>query len=607
MATIAHASTGASYSAVQSARGQATEKARSAPTEPNGNLRGYGAQSAVQDDANYSNNDSSPNFGALAERMSTLVWHYNEHGPAALTQEELKEVAELCSITGRKLIDAGGMAQQISKSGRTILEGCKVLKKKTFDFHTRAIRAIAPKANYRKRKYDETIPDGYQWLLCSEHVATLAFFNVDLLAKLHQNKTRDQVRVLLAQALWERFHLAHQEALKESRQSTQLDTPRIRREDIVKAASNDWKLPRPAWVSTLVLPTWMEDMAGLPCLPSVWTARLMELDQGRLQCTAHDLCTDMDNTLDALWLRCQQPGGDMKVRVHGLPSPPRLEFSAQKPTEARKLKYETVEDLSNLPNGDRPSCISLIRDYENEESTRDETIAFTFPTEISPPQDAEQWMEKVIQEPPTNPLTYYVVNPREQPGTEQDMSRLQSILHPGMRLEGRRRLDGINTALYFASAEPYTGSALHVEDAELGSLNLLVAGAPKIWLTVPPSESSKVEKLVRLHCKKPNSRALAADRTKCSQAVRHAHVLFAPSTLRKVGIAYRMRVQEADDLIVTAPGAYHQVINMGPSFAEAINHEPKDSPDTRPGYKWCGQRRGQCGNVGLTAKMFSMK
>ncbi|KAF2189952.1 transcription factor jumonji, partial [Zopfia rhizophila CBS 207.26] len=123
-------------------------------------------------------------------------------------------------------------------------------------------------------------------------------------------------------------------------------------------------------------------------------------------------------------------------------------------------------------------------------------------------------------------------------------------------------LPGINTVYVYISLGEYTPSVLHIEDAKLGSVNLVHAGAPKIWLIIDEQCAEKLEeKLFELHRVKKG----------CSQAVRHLSTLISPKELDDWGIPYHLVCCKAGQMVETKPGSYHQVVNMGHNIAESVD------------------------------------
>ncbi|KAF2786627.1 transcription factor jumonji, partial [Melanomma pulvis-pyrius CBS 109.77] len=123
---------------------------------------------------------------------------------------------------------------------------------------------------------------------------------------------------------------------------------------------------------------------------------------------------------------------------------------------------------------------------------------------------------------------------------------------------------GVTTPYLYYSDESNTPATMHVEDAGLGSVNLLVAGAPKVWLFIPPSRKSDFEQLMqRLF---PET-----ELSSCSQHVRHIGIVILAKTLRENQISFSLVHQHIGDMVVTLNDAYHQVLNEGPNAAVAIN------------------------------------
>ncbi len=55
------------------------------------------------------------------------------------------------------------------------------------------------------------------------------------------------------------------------------------------------------------------------------------------------------------------------------------------------------------------------------------------------------------------------------------------------------------------------------------------------------------------------------------------------------GIAFELVEQRASDLIITAPGAYHQVLNAGATVAEAIHYADGAAAGRLAGYCQCSR------------------
>ncbi|KAL2132000.1 hypothetical protein VTI74DRAFT_4332 [Chaetomium olivicolor] len=153
-------------------------------------------------------------------------------------------------------------------------------------------------------------------------------------------------------------------------------------------------------------------------------------------------------------------------------------------------------------------------------------------------------------------------------------------LSPGekLRRRGRARLEGINSQYVYFNLAGKTITTMHREDAHVRSENLLRSGEHKFWCFVKPAFSRKLEE--RLALEYPDMRC-------CSQAVRHLSLNIPPAKLDEWGIEYTLDYCVPGQAVVTEPGTYHQVLNLGPNYAVAINVEYHSSPDMPLGYRFC--------------------
>jgi len=104
-----------------------------------------------------------------------------------------------------------------------------------------------------------------------------------------------------------------------------------------------------------------------------------------------------------------------------------------------------------------------------------------------------------------------------------------------------------------------------VEDAWLYSKNIVRQGW-KLWLLFRPQDKSKIEaKLAEL---------LEIPDIPNSDFIRDHALFIAPELFRRWNIEYKIQLQGPGDMIVTYPGAYHQVLNITDTLAEAINFAP---------------------------------
>ncbi len=153
---------------------------------------------------------------------------------------------------------------------------------------------------------------------------------------------------------------------------------------------------------------------------------------------------------------------------------------------------------------------------------------------------------------------------------------------------------GIHTPFLYVAATGDHGAAapfaLHLEDSVLYSLNYLHMGASKFWVVVHPYDRERLKRRLRDSYRPkshndPNPRA-------CSQFVRHMSVWVPVETLDRWDIRYTALEQLPGDLVVTAPGSYHQGWNAGWNVAEAINYGDGRSPSRTRDYCYC--REGRC-------------
>lgn len=104
--------------------------------------------------------------------------------------------------------------------------------------------------------------------------------------------------------------------------------------------------------------------------------------------------------------------------------------------------------------------------------------------------------------------------------------------------------------------------AIHCEDSDLASMNILHFGAAKTWYCVPESEGPKLEKLLK---------DLLGNQFDCPTIVRHKCFLVPPSILFKYGIKFTKITQHAGEIIFTMYKAYHWGFNNGLNICESSN------------------------------------
>ncbi|KAM7208964.1 hypothetical protein V8F20_000842 [Naviculisporaceae sp. PSN 640] len=171
-------------------------------------------------------------------------------------------------------------------------------------------------------------------------------------------------------------------------------------------------------------------------------------------------------------------------------------------------------------------------------------------------------------------------------------------LSPGekLRQRGEGVLEGINTQYVYFNLTGKTITTMHREDAHVRSENILRSGENKFWCFVKPGSTAKLEEA--MHRAYPEMR-------NCSQAVRHLSRHIPPFQLDEWGVEYTLDYCTPGQAVVTEPGTYHQVLNLGPNYAIAINLEYMSSPDDPPDYVFCDR---QCPDkFSISAKDFQIR
>lgn len=191
-------------------------------------------------------------------------------------------------------------------------------------------------------------------------------------------------------------------------------------------------------------------------------------------------------------------------------------------------------------------------------------------------------------------LRYYI---DELQSTQNDyLDGLYNLFRPaGAVIAAKgKAVPGVTTPYLYYSDESNTPATMHVEDAGLGSVNLLVAGAPKVWLVIPPASKSDFEQLMQRLFPE-------AMLSSCSQHVRHIGILILTKALRDNQISFSLVHQHVGDMVVTLKDAYHEVLNEGPNAAVAINIPDPHLAMCPPTYKWCTKSCG--GNAYIRANL----
>ncbi|KAH7061863.1 JmjC domain, hydroxylase-domain-containing protein, partial [Paraphoma chrysanthemicola] len=189
-----------------------------------------------------------------------------------------------------------------------------------------------------------------------------------------------------------------------------------------------------------------------------------------------------------------------------------------------------------------------------------------------------QSFQEFCDSPPTSPLSY-LIGPTS---IFNGASPYTELLSAGSWMKEALVQDvpGVSTSyLYISCSNQPTATNIHFEDCEWLSANIMIAGAPKLWLCIEPSSNPRFEA-----CMEQRYTGLLGS---CSQRIRHLNAIVPPRLLDDWGVKYHITACNPGTLIFTLPKTYHEVLNMGPNFAEAINFMTVDSAAIPNGYTFC--------------------
>lgn len=125
------------------------------------------------------------------------------------------------------------------------------------------------------------------------------------------------------------------------------------------------------------------------------------------------------------------------------------------------------------------------------------------------------------------------------------------------------RIPGVQSSYVMVGMEG-TWFCIHREDSDIGSMNILLEGDPKIWYILPYKEAEKVEKIFK---------ELLGDLQyeMCPTVIRHKCFIIAPWIMQKHGIQFTKHIQHPGEIMFTLYGAYHFGFNAGFNVCEAAN------------------------------------
>jgi hypothetical protein len=240
-----------------------------------------------------------------------------------------------------------------------------------------------------------------------------------------------------------------------------------------------------------------------------------------------------------------------------------------------RLKYNTV-------SLDRPGIMKIYSDSAVPPTVPCSTFTQTPRVEYTH-SELEAIYESFCNANSTSTPQWYVIGPSKEVLGEQ--YRDFNLLSPGPYLQQclTTVIEGVNSTYVYASySQGQTATAMHYEDCHWGSINLMLYGAPKLWLSVEPADNKALEDGLR--------KLFPESTYTCSQRVRHLDVLLAPSVLRQLGVKYHVKACYPGELIFTTQATYHQIINMGANVATAINFMDSKTPPYPMDYIFCSSR-----------------
>ena len=320
-------------------------------------------------------------------------------------------------------------------------------------------------------------------------------------------------------------------------------------------------------------------------------------------CQSDDLGAEMLNTIRKRVNPASRRSGGFVMPVHGLPVATAARLGSIRTAINKEIAEEEADSFMftlHRRHGDHGPAPSSMLYAEAGERPKDVEFISDLGQKSYKKHSFDEQVHDLrlkVQALPagqTLRLRYYIGE--LQSTNSHYLETLYDLLRPAGALipvKGKP-IPGITTPYLYYSDESNTPATMHVEDAGLGSVNLLVAGAPKIWLLLPPASKVDFEHLMQRLFPK-------AKLSSCSQHVRHIGFLILTETLREHKIPYSLAYQEVGDMVVTLADAYHQVINTGPNAAVAINIPDPHLAMCPATYNWCTASCG--GNVYIRASL----
>lgn len=156
----------------------------------------------------------------------------------------------------------------------------------------------------------------------------------------------------------------------------------------------------------------------------------------------------------------------------------------------------------------------------------------------------------------------------------QNFVKKQSLIDKENNAEVNE-MPGINTSMYYIGL-PGSFSEMHIEDSDLASINVIrealqeadhntpanIAPIAKLWLIVP-NKQALIEALAGETSKNQNQ---------CLLKIYHKDLYVTVKFLNSHNIQYGILEQRVGEAVYIKPSIFHQVINVLPNIAEAINY-----------------------------------
>lgn len=178
----------------------------------------------------------------------------------------------------------------------------------------------------------------------------------------------------------------------------------------------------------------------------------------------------------------------------------------------------------------------------------------------------------------SNSAVHYAMN-FEEKSLQCQLSKF--AINVNSRVNNSEASRGINVpTFYLSSSQSIT--PMHIEDHCLDAINLIIHSeddAMKLWLIVHPAFYAYINRMLveKIHKIRNEDKSqdvnslLSKWDDNCSHPLHHKSLVITTAFLRKHKIRYEIVVQKPGDIIYVRPGLYHQVVNTGITFAEAVN------------------------------------